>query len=54
MIADASMWLPWGSHYAGIQGNSLEWMYKFFGHYSMGLIIDSIYSRSKRSNPYLL
>lgn len=46
MIADAGMWLPWGSHYAGIQGNSLEWMYKFLGHYSMGLIFFSIKSIS--------
>ena len=30
MVADAGMWLPWGSHYAGIQDNSLEWMYKVF------------------------
>lgn len=30
MIADAGMWLPWGSHYAGIQGNSSGWMCKVF------------------------
>lgn len=30
MISDAGMWLPWDSHYAGIQGNSLGWIYKVF------------------------
>lgn len=54
MISDAGMWLPWDSHYAGIQGNSLGWIYKVFGHYSMGLIKDSMYSRSKISKLYFV